>query len=243
VNERIVLITQRVLFALIAIVLFLVAITAFRKIVENNDPILVAPPTTLGTIPAPTTTTTTMTPTTVTTSTVLSSTTVVVAGSCTMPSPAENGGRLVRVYFTCGSQPFPTANTSVVRRVEPTNRSLTATLTELVKGPTDVEQSSGFRSFFNAETADAFDAVFLNDGRATVEFSRAFLDRTLNESEAAFFVATMNANVFQFASVESAEYRINGNCNAFWEPVGSRCVVVTRADWEAQVRDWRNANG
>ncbi len=241
-NETIVLITQRVLFALIAIVLFLVAITAFRKIIEDNDPITVAPPTTVAVI-ATSTTTTTVPPTVITTSTLPISTTVAIAGSCTMPSPAEDGGRLVRVFFTCGSQQFPTADTSVVRRVEQTNRSLTATLTELVKGPSEAEQSSGFRSFFNVSTADAFDAVFLNDGRVTVEFSRAFLDRPLNENEAAFFVATMNANVFQFASVDSAEYRINGDCNAFWEPMGSRCVIITRADWEAQVRDWRNANG
>ncbi len=241
-NERIVLITQRVLFALIAIVLLLVAIASFRKIVENNDPVAVAPPTTVVTIAA-TTTTTAAPPATVTTSTVLPSTTVVIAGSCTMPRPAEDGGRLVRVFYTCGSQQFPTADTSVVRRVEQTNRSLTATLTELVKGPTEAEQSSGFRSFFSESTADAFDAVFLNDGRVTVEFSRTFLDRPLDENEAAFFIASINANVFQFASVESAEYRINGNCNAFWEPIGSRCVIVTRADWEAQVREWRNANG
>ena len=241
-NENIVLITQRILFALIAVVLFLVAFTAFRQIVENNDPVAIAPPTTVVAITT-TTTTTAAPPATVTTSTVPPSTTVVVAGSCTMPTPAEDGGRLVRVFYTCGSQQFPTADTSVVRRVEQTNRSLTATLTELVKGPTEAERSSGFRSFFNASTADAFDAVFLNDGKATVEFARTFLERPLNDNEAAFFIASMNANVFQFASVDSAEYRINGNCNAFWEPTGSRCVIVTRADWEAQVREWRNANG
>ena len=244
-NQKVVLITQRVLFAFIAVVFMLVAITTFQKIVGENESVAIRPPTTSPIVSTTTTTTTTTTqpPAVVTTTLALPTTTGVLVGSCTMPTPAEDGGRLVRLYFTCGSQPFPATNTSVVRRVEATNRSFTATLTELTKGPTEPEASSGFRSFFNENTYGAFDAVFLNKGRATVEFSRPVLDRTLTESEAAFFIATVNTSVFQFKTVDSVEYRISGDCNEFWEPLGSRCVIVTRENWETQVRDWRSANG
>lgn len=222
----------------------LVAITIFQKIVGENESVAIRPPTTSPVVSTTTTTTTTPQPPVAVAAIVEQpTTTAVLTGSCTMPTPAEDGGRLVRLYFTCGSQPFPPTNTSVVRRVEATNRSLTATLTELTKGPTDPEVSSGFRSFFDDNTYGAFDTVFLNKGRATVEFSRPVLDRTLTESEAAFFIATVNTSVFQFKTVDSVEYRISGNCNEFWEPLGSRCVIVTRENWETQVRDWRTANG
>ncbi len=162
--------------------------------------------------------------------------------ACAEPAPAGNVGMVLTVYYTCGAPSVPTADSFVYREVPASDLVLTKTLEELVKGPDVVERAAGFVSFFSDETTDAFAGVTLNAGRATIDFRG--LESINNISTATgseFFIANLNANVFQFNTIDAAEYRLNGSCDEFWNLLQRDCQLVTRAEWERQLADYQAA--
>ncbi len=159
-------------------------------------------------------------------------------GPCEEDVPAaEEGTTTLRVFYTCGNASVPTADSFVYRLVPQTPRVLGATLSQLVKGPTNAEEELGFRSVFTIADASAVDSVSLSAGEAVIDFVSLPEITDLAADDAAFFVANLNANVFQYATIRSVEYRIGGSCAAFWAHLGdgSGCRIIARENFEAEM--------
>ena len=129
----------------------------------------------------------------------------------------------VKAYFTCeaadgaegGSRPFP-----VFRLVDRSPRVLEASLRVLLAGPTRSERAGGVSSWFSDETAALLRSVRIGDGgHAVVDFGdlREEIPNASSSAGSAKLLAELDATVFQFRSVESVEYQLEGSCEAFNE--------------------------
>lgn len=136
------------------------------------------------------------------------------------------------VFFTCGS--VPTAPVSAVTRAseaETLEERLTVALEQLVAGPTMDEQAAGLRSWFSSETASALKEVRIDDaGFAEINFTD-FSTVIPNASTSAGqrqLLAELEATIFQFRDMTSAELQFEGNCAAFWGWLQSTCAPLER---------------
>lgn len=163
----------------------------------------------------------------------------IVAGE---PQP---GQMAITVLFECdGDGLFPTPGIPLQRIVPAGNGDaidrIEWTLRNVLFGPSEEERIAGFTSFFDAATADALISVTLTDGHVVADFNEMILVNNASTSTGSvFFNAELRANLFQHPEVDSVEFRVNGDCDAwaaFFQSDG--CWVVTRADWEAQLADW-----
>lgn len=132
----------------------------------------------------------------------------------------------VRLYFTRGEEPEP-----VEREIPRETGVLRATLEAQLRGPTAAEREAGLFSWFSDDTAGMLRDVRLDDtGRAVVDF-RDF-SRIISGASASagsrILLNELNHTVFQFESVRSVEYRIEGSCDAFWNWIQAECTVVER---------------
>jgi hypothetical protein len=140
---------------------------------------------------------------------------------------ADQGETLtVRLYFTRNEEPEP-----VEREIPRGAGVLRATLEAQLRGPTTAEQEAGFFSWFSDETAGMLGDVRLDDtGRAIIDF-RDF-SRTISGASTSagsrILLNELNRTVFQFDTVRSVEYRIEGSCEAFWNWLQAECTVVER---------------
>jgi hypothetical protein len=238
-------IVQQLLITAVTIVLAMVVFAAFLRVIRPPDEEAVARATAART----TTTTTAATfpgaPVPIQTDggTVGPSTTTVApenAPPCREEAPATGSGTVLRVYYTCGPSTVPTASSFVYRVVPDTSGVLTATMEELVKGPDDAERELGFVSFFSPATAGALAAINLSSGTATIDLTGiADIPNLTTATGSQFFIANLNANVFQFDTIDAVEFRLDGSCDAFWALFQSECQVVTRSAWEQQLAAWR----
>ncbi len=239
-------IVQQLLITAVTIVLALVVFAAFLRVIRPPDEEAVAR---AEAARASTSTTTTVAtfpgappPTQAEGEPTPPSTTVAPedAPPCREVAPETGSGTVLRVYYTCGPSTVPTASSFVYRVVPDTSGVLTATMEELVKGPDEAERELGFVSFFSPATASALDAINLSAGKATIGLTGiADIPNLATATGGQFFVANLNANVFQFDTIDSVEYRLDGSCDAFWALFQSECQVITRSDWERQVAAWR----
>lgn len=244
-NPRALQILQQLLITALTIVLALVILAAFLRVIRPPDP------TALAAAAAARTTTTSIAPFPgAPAPTIGDGEPAVDPGDPGVPAPAapecredapETGaGTVLRVYYTCGASTVPTAASYVYRVVPTTDLVLTSTFQELVKGPDDAERELGFVSFFSTDTSDALASIDLGGGQATVDFTGlAGIENISTSTGSQFFVANLNANVFQFDTIDSVEYRLDGSCDAFWNLLQSECQIVTRTDWERQLAEWR----
>ena len=144
------------------------------------------------------------------------------------PVPAP-GQMVVTVFYSCGpdSDPVP-----VHRLVSSSVGVLRASLDQLVAGPTVAEKTAGLGSWFGSNTAGMVTGVSIADGAAVVDFD-ASLPRVIpNASTSAgskMLLDQLDATVFQFPTVTSVIYRLDGNCEAFneWLQYGG-CTPRTR---------------
>lgn len=233
---------QRILIALVSVVLALVVVTAFLKVLappEAGTSDTVAGPSL--TVPGEDSSTTLAggTPSSTDaapTSSSSTSTTILEDAPCTDTRPSTDGGTLLLVYYPCGLSPIATDQAVAYRAVPETKLVLTSTLAEMVKGPDAAEQSEGFRSPFGPDSEGSFLTVSLNAGDAIVDLDEGiFGPSAATDAGAQALVSTLNANVFQFSTISSVEYRLNGSCDAFWDEVGGTCARVTRQEWESQM--------
>ena len=223
---------QRGLFAAVSLVLALVVIISFRG--------LLAPPG--ETLPRRTTTTEAAQPIDpeVTTTTVAATVTTTTAGVttpaiCIDEEPATEAATILQVYYPCGDAGLAVGGTYVYRAVPVTDLVLTTTMREMTKGLEPEEEALGFRSPFPDDAEGSFLGVSLAEGIAYIEFSQGIFPEGVDTPEGAqMFLSTLNANVFQFSSIDAVEYRISGSCAGFWQNLGSDCEVITRGQWEAQ---------
>jgi hypothetical protein len=125
----------------------------------------------------------------------------------------------VKAYFNCDAaseevSPFP------VHRLAPESpRLLEASLKALLAGPTAEERDASISSWFSAATSGMLRSVVITDGHAVVDLGdlRSVIPNASTSAGSALLLAQLDATVFQFRSVESAEYRLQGSCEAFNE--------------------------
>jgi hypothetical protein len=164
-------------------------------------------------------------------------------GVCAEPPPRNPQGTVVMLFFTCGSGPVPNIAGNAYRIVPATERRLTATLTELVGGPDAEERELGFTSVFTEDTSGIFAGVVIDDGTALVDFvgleAISELDRATVAND---LIASLNATVFQFDTVDAVEYRVGGSCQTFWAALGADCTTTSRREWERQLAAWQSGD-
>jgi len=143
----------------------------------------------------------------------------------------------VSVYFTLANDnditPVPVA------RVVPDSDNLASvihsTLKELLKGPTDDEKTQGLISWFSSATAHSATGVMLvSDIDLTVDFTglNTLIPNASTSAGSQMLLSQLNSTVFQFESVQTVHYTLDGDCAAFWEWLQYDCHSVTRAEWE-----------
>ena len=129
----------------------------------------------------------------------------------------------VRIWLSRGETPV-----AVARDVS--RRTPAGALEALVAGPTAAARAAGLDSWFSDATAGALASVAERGGFLVVDFRG--LDRLIpNASSSAGsmqLLSALDSTVFQFGTVDSVEYRLDGSCDAFWEWLQRGCEVVRR---------------
>ena len=106
----------------------------------------------------------------------------------------------------------------------------------MTKGLESGEEELGFRSPFPDGAAGSALGVSIVDGVAYVEFTDHIFPEGADTPEGSqIFVSTLNANVFQFDTIDAVKYQVGGSCDAFWQHLGGQCQEITRAQWESQL--------
>jgi hypothetical protein len=147
--------------------------------------------------------------------------------ACTEPAaPSVGSGQmLVSVFFTCDDGTLETL-VRVQRAVPASSAVLRAALTALVAGPGD----TGLVSWFSKETAAMVRSVDIDGDHAVVDFHdvRSVIPNASTSAGSKLLLDQLDATVFQFASIESVEYRIDGSCDVFSEWLQLACADHTR---------------
>jgi len=154
--------------------------------------------------------------------------------ACALPkAPAPPpGSMVVRAYFTCdpASQALP-APIAVERVVQRQPGVLAASLGALLAGPSADERAAGLTSWFSGATAGMLHGVRIDAGHAVVDLGDlpSVIPGASSSAGAALLLSELDATVLQFPTVESAEYRLDGSCEAFteWLQMGG-CAPRTR---------------
>lgn len=170
--------------------------------------------------------------------------------ACGSPDPATDDGdagspptdsaipvvhRTIEVFFTLGD------TTVAVERSDPVQPAgdpaadarpaLEPSLRALLRGPTAEERTRGLTSWFSAETADLLLGVELDAaGHAIVDFTGlpAVIPNASSSAGSEQLLEQLYGTLFQFPEVRSAEYRLDGSCEAFWNWIQRGCTIVRR---------------
>jgi hypothetical protein len=137
----------------------------------------------------------------------------------------ETDQMAVTVWFSCDDSDGQPTLGSVTRIVPRSARVLKATLRELLAGPTPAERSRSLSSWFSGATEDMLRSASTTDGRAVVDLDgdlRQVISGASSSAGSARLLAELDANVFQFPSVRTVEYRLDRSCEAFteWVQIG-----------------------
>lgn len=149
------------------------------------------------------------------------------ATSATPADPVKTGpagdGRTIRVWFSRRESPE-----AVERSVDSAGPA--AAVNALVQGPTAEERARGLTSWFSDSTAGAVRSLRDADGFVVVDFQD--IDRLIpgaaSSAGSEQLLTALDSTVFQFEAVDSAEYRLDGSCEAFWNWLQRGCTVVRR---------------
>jgi spore germination protein GerM len=142
----------------------------------------------------------------------------------------------IQLTFHRAEEPVP-----VLRRVElpreegseeAVEARLSAALEALISGPSAAERDQGLHSLFSADTRGILASVEVEDGLAVVDFHdfRALIPNASSSAGSFAFLAELNGTVFANAPVREVEYRIEGDCDAFWAFLQRDCTVVPRPE-------------
>ncbi|HLJ07867.1 MAG TPA: Gmad2 immunoglobulin-like domain-containing protein [Acidimicrobiia bacterium] len=158
--------------------------------------------------------------------------TLVPASACpnyTMERPTAPAGEMVvTVFYSCGvdGPPVPT-----YRLYPPTTAVLRTALDQLFAGPSAQERAAGLTSWFSTSTAGYVRSVTLSSGKATVDLAdlRPVIPNASASAGSHLLLAQLDATVFQFATVTSVIYEIDGSCQTFGEWLQlNGCIARTR---------------
>lgn len=158
------------------------------------------------------------------------------SGTAASPGPAPNpstgvdatarpapGGQpammTVTVYFHRGQSDDPRVVVPVRRTVPRTPAVATATLRQLLTGPTAAEREAGYHSDFSEDTADALLSLRIGNGLAHADFSDFRYDMPTAGTSAgtAALFAELDTTLEQFDTVRRTIYSFNGDVAAFYE--------------------------
>jgi hypothetical protein len=160
--------------------------------------------------------------------------------ACTPPAPATAPAAEemeVVVYLVCDAAAAGDATIAsgevfvpVTRVVPRTTGVLRTALQALLAGTEPAEAEAGLSSTFSGATGGLLAGVTLTDGTAVVDLA-ATVDGASTSAGSVLFRGQLDRTVLQFATVERVEYRLGGDCDAFWQwqQVGD-CRLVTRDD-------------
>lgn len=101
---------------------------------------------------------------------------------------------------------------------------LRSALEALLRGPDATERRAAIGSWFSDATAGMLRSVTISGGHAVVDLDdlRAVIPNAGTSAGSRRLLSQLDATVFQFPSVRSAEYRLVGSCTAFneWLQIG-----------------------
>ena len=94
---------------------------------------------------------------------------------------------------------------------------LRSSLEALLAGPTAAERASGSMSWFSPATGDLLDRVEIVDGVAVVDFGDlpSVIPNASTSAGSQMLLSQLDATTFQFSTVRSARYLIEGSCEAW----------------------------
>lgn len=130
------------------------------------------------------------------------------------------------IHFSRGE-----STVEVMRDAPPGRATLDAALRQLLRGPTESERAAGIHSWFSDTTAGALRFAAVDDaGRAIVDFAdlRELIPNASTSAGSGMLLRELNATVFEFADVQSVEYRMEGSCAQFFEWLQYQCETMTR---------------
>lgn len=139
---------------------------------------------------------------------------------------AAQGTTDVTVFFHRGEELVP-----VTRSVASTTGVLRASLEVLLAGPTEEERTDGLLSWFSEETEGMLNGVTIDSGGAAVVDVgdlRPLIPNASTSAGSEMLLAQLDATVFQFRTVTSVEYRLDGSCEVFYEWLQRGCEVIER---------------
>jgi spore germination protein GerM len=144
---------------------------------------------------------------------------------CREPAPdTEPDVMQVAVFFTQDEKPY-----RVERQTPRRPDVLTATLEQLLQGPTDDERAAGIASWFSDATAGMLAGVDIDeDGHAVVDFNdfRPIISGASSAAGSAMLLGELNATVGRFEHISSVEYQLEGSCHRFWQFLQRPCEVL-----------------
>lgn len=148
--------------------------------------------------------------------------------TCVRPGVSSPGpGQMaVLVFFTCAQDGDESPPVALSRVVPQSPAVLRAALDQLLAGPDPAERAAGFSSWFSSATAGLVNTVALEpSGQAIVDFGdlRPVIPGASSSAGSRLLLSQLDATVFQFPSVRSVQYRLNGSCDVFFEWLQAEC--------------------
>ena len=143
-------------------------------------------------------------------------------GAERLPQPKPGDGEmLVKAYFSCEAEENPSEEPlrAAYRVRERSPAVLQSALEVLLAGPSAAERDAGLGSWFSSKTATMLRSVKIENGHAIVDLDdlRPVIPNASTSAGSRRLLAQLDATVFQFRTVESVEYRLEGDCEAFNE--------------------------
>ncbi|MBM2616365.1 hypothetical protein JIG36_12435 [Actinoplanes sp. LDG1-06] len=137
-------------------------------------------------------------------------------GTTATPKPATT---TVTVFFHRGRNTDPSRVAAVRRSVPKTTKVGTASLRQLLAGPTRDERRAGYWSPFSRRTAGMLRSLRISDGVGRADFRdlRTVIPNASSSSGSTALLAELDATLEQFRSVRTTVYSLDGDVAAFYE--------------------------
>jgi hypothetical protein len=135
------------------------------------------------------------------------------------PSAPKPATMTVTIFFHRGRDADPAKVVAVRRTVPRTSKVGTASLKQLLAGPTKAERRSGYWSFFSPATAGKLQSLRISDGVARADFRdlRTIIPNASSSSGSTALLAELDHTLKQFRTVRTTVYSFNGDVAAFYE--------------------------
>lgn len=115
----------------------------------------------------------------------------------------------------------------VSRKIERTEAVATVSLSELFKGPTEIEKGEGYSSFFSKETEGILKSVKVLDKTAYVDLTdiRKIIPNASSSCGGSQLLSQMESTLKQFPTVERVIFAIDGDPGPFYEWLQLGCSL------------------